>query len=217
LKNQKNDLYAYEKALLAKGIRYIAGVDEVGRGPLAGGVLACACILDLSIPIDGIDDSKKLSEKKRLRLSMEIEEKAISYAFGYVSEKEIDTINIYQASRKAMKKAVQALKVKPDHLLVDALSIDVDIPQTSIIKGDAHSVSIGAASILAKVKRDAMMVKFNERYPGYGFDKHKGYPTAFHLEQLKRLKPCPIHRRSYQPVIDVLIEQMQLNLGGHND
>ena len=216
MKNQ-NDLFAYEKQLSEKGIRYIAGVDEVGRGPLAGGVLACACILDLSHPIEGINDSKKLSEKKRLELAKAIQKNAISYAYGYVSEKEIDRINIYQASKKAMIKAILALKVKPEHLLIDAMHLEIDIPQTSIIKGDALSVSIGAASILAKVKRDLLMVKFHEKYPGYGFDRHKGYPTKYHLQQLKLLKPCPIHRRSYQPVRDVLQEQLQFNLGGHDD
>lgn len=208
----QNDLYAYEKKLLKQGAKYIAGVDEVGRGPLAGGVLACACILDLSKPIEGIHDSKVLSEKKRDQLFNLIESSCIAYAYGYVNEKEIDEINIYQASKLAMKRAVLALKVKPDHLLIDAMSLAMDIPETSIIKGDALSVSIGAASILAKVKRDEIMVKFNEIYPGYGFDKHKGYPTKYHIEQLKKLKPCKIHRLSYKPVQNVLIKQLTLDL-----
>lgn len=216
MKNQ-NDLYAYEEALIKEGCTYIAGVDEVGRGPLAGGVLACACILDLSKPIEGINDSKKLSEKKRRILNQVIKDQAIDYAFGYVDELEIDRINIYQASKLAMKKAVLALKVKPDHLLIDAMTIDVEIGQTPIIKGDALSVSIGAASILAKVKRDQMMVEFNQTYPGYGFDRHKGYPTKFHIQQLNRLKPCPIHRKSYQPVKDALNKQLQFDLEEKDD
>lgn len=216
MKNQ-NDIYAYEKQLINRGCRYIAGVDEVGRGPLAGGVLACACILDLDFPIEGIDDSKKLSEKKRLILSELIKKQSVAYAYGYVDEKEIDRINIYQASKLAMIRAVKALKVRPEHLLIDAMSLDIDIPQTSIIKGDALSVSIGAASILAKVKRDEMMVKFDQIYPGYGFAQHKGYPTKYHIKQLNLLKPCKIHRLSYQPVKDALMKQLQLNLGEHND
>lgn len=216
MKNQ-NNLFFFEDALIKQGCRYIAGVDEVGRGPLAGGVLACACILDLEHPIEGINDSKKLSEVKRMRLNQLIQDQAIDFAFGYVDEKEIDRINIYQASKLAMKKAVEALRVQPDHLLIDAMSIDVSIPQTAIIKGDSKSVSIAAASILAKVKRDLMMVKFNQIYPGYGFDRHKGYPTKFHIQQLKLLKPCPIHRLSYQPVKDALQNQLQLNLGGQDD
>jgi ribonuclease HII len=213
----QNDLYAYEKDLLKQGYKYIAGVDEVGRGPLAGGVLACACILDLSVPIKGINDSKKLTEKKRLTLSKIIKKQCVAYAFGYVDEKEIDRINIYQASKAAMIIAVEALKVKPDHLLIDAMSLDIDIPQTSIIKGDAKSVSIGAASILAKVKRDDMMIQFDQIYPGYGFAKHKGYPTKYHIQQLNALKPCSIHRQSYQPVKDALMRQLQLDLGEIDD
>lgn len=211
MKNQ-NDLYAYEKALLKQGCKYIAGIDEVGRGPLAGGVLACACILDLEKVIEGINDSKKLSEKKRKILDSTIKKQAIDYAFGYVDEKEIDRINIYQASKLAMKKAVLALKIKPDHLLIDAMTIDLDIGQTAIIKGDSLSVSIGAASILAKVKRDQMMVDYDKEYPGYGFDRHKGYPTKFHIQQLNLLKPCPIHRLSYQPVKDALNQQLKLDV-----
>jgi ribonuclease HII len=210
LKNQI-DLWAYEKDLKAQGYVNIAGVDEVGRGPLAGGVLACACILDSNQKIEDINDSKKLSEKKREHLNQEIVSKAKAYAYGYCNEKEIDELNIYQASKLAMLRAVKNLKVKPDYLLVDAMSIDIDIPQSSIIKGDALSVSIGAASILAKVKRDFIMVQMDRLYPGYGFHQHKGYPTKFHLKQLKQLKPCPIHRRTYKPVQDALRTQLRLN------
>jgi len=210
LKN-RIDLWAYEKDLKAQGYVNIAGIDEVGRGPLAGGVLACACILDFNQKIEDINDSKKLSEKKRNLLNQEIESKAKAYAFGYCSEKEIDELNIYQASKLAMLRAVNNLKVKPDYLLVDAMTLDIDIPQSSIIKGDSLSVSIGAASILAKVKRDFIMVQMDGLYPGYGFHQHKGYPTKFHLQQLKKLKPCPIHRRTYKPVQDALRTQLRLN------
>lgn len=211
MKNQ-NDLYKYENELIRTGVRYIAGIDEVGRGPLAGGVLACACILDLAKPIVGIDDSKKLTEKRRQALTQAIKNSCVDYAYGYVDEKVIDQINIYQASKLAMMRAIESLKVRPDHLLIDAMHLDVDIPQTSLIKGDALSVSIGAASILAKVKRDEIMIKFNELYPGYGFDQHKGYPTKLHLQKLNELKPCAIHRQSYQPVKDALATQLRLDL-----
>ena len=211
MKNQ-NDLYKFEKELQKQGIKYIAGVDEVGRGPLAAGVLACACILDLNDKIAGIDDSKKLSEKRRDILSQSIKGKAIAYAYGYCNETEIDELNIYQASKLAMIRAVNALKIKPEYLLIDAMSLDMGIEELAIIKGDSLSVSIGAASILAKVKRDEIMKKFDKIYPGYGFDKHKGYPTKYHLQQLKRLKPCPIHRKTYKPVQDAYLQQLQLDL-----
>ncbi len=211
MKNQ-NDLYKFEKELQKQGIKYIAGVDEVGRGPLAAGVLACACILDLNDKIAGIDDSKKLSEKRRDSLSQSIKEKAIAYAYGYCNETEIDELNIYQASKLAMIRAVNALKIKPEYLLIDAMSLDMGIDESPIIKGDSLSVSIGAASILAKVKRDEIMKKFDKIYPGYGFDKHKGYPTKYHLQQLKTLKPCPIHRKTYKPVQDAYLQQLQLDL-----
>ncbi|MGE4571859.1 MAG: ribonuclease HII [Candidatus Izemoplasmatales bacterium] len=212
-----NDLYKYEHALIKEGYKLIAGVDEVGRGPLAAGVLACACILDLDQEIEGINDSKKLSEKKRLSMRQLIEEKAIAYAYGYCDESEIDDLNIYQASKLAMIRAVNALKVKPDYLLIDAMSLDMGIPETSIIKGDALSVSIGAASILAKVKRDQLMEEYDVIYPGYGFSNHKGYPTKYHLQQLRKLKPCPIHRKSYKPVRDLYLKQLQLDLEEDND
>lgn len=207
-----HDLLAYEKSLQAKGYQYIAGVDEVGRGPLAGGVLACACILDLKADLLDINDSKKLSEKRRRDLYPYIVSAAKAYAFGYCNEKEIDEINIYQASKLAMKRAVNNLKIKADFLLVDAMDLGMDIPQLALIKGDMLSASIGAASILAKVKRDYIMEKMDDIYPGYGFAKHKGYPTKFHLQQLKTLKPCKIHRMTYKPVKDVLEEQLALDL-----
>lgn len=207
-----HDLLTFEKKLTRQGYRYIAGVDEVGRGPLAGGVLACACILDLKQVDGNITDSKQLTEKKRLLLNETIMNTAVSFAYGYVNEKEIDEINIYQASRLAMLRAVKALKVKPDYLLVDAMSLDIDIDQKSIIKGDTLSASIGAASILAKVKRDEIMEKFHELYPHYGFNRHKGYPTPDHIKKLNKHKPCAIHRMTYKPVQKSLLQQVQLDL-----
>jgi ribonuclease HII len=213
LKSQ-NNLYAFENKLKKQGYKYIAGIDEVGRGPLAAGVLACACILNLEIHIEGIDDSKKLSEKKRQVLTPLIQANALAYAYGYVNETEIDDLNIYQASKLAMTRAVNNLKIKPDYLLIDAMQLDLDIPQDAIIKGDTKSVSIAGASILAKVKRDEIMEKFDIIYPGYGFKQHKGYPTKQHIQQLKKLKPCKIHRLSYKPVQDARLIQQRLDLGG---
>ncbi len=186
---------------------FIAGIDEAGRGPLAGPVVAACCILPKDATILYLNDSKKLSEKRREALLPEVEEKALAFGYGIVDEKKIDEINILQADYEAMRIAImnarQMLKDKglgdgPELLLNDAVTIpDVDIPQIPIIKGDAKSVSIAAASIIAKVTRDHLMAKYDEMYPGYGFAKHKGYGTAAHIAALKELGPCPIHRRSF--------------------
>ncbi|MBE5969122.1 MAG: ribonuclease HII [Lachnospiraceae bacterium] len=177
---------------------FICGIDEAGRGPLAGPVVAGAVILDKTKEILYLNDSKKLSEKKREALFDEIMEKAIAVGVGIVDEKVIDDINILQATYKAMRLAIDNLKVKPQILLNDAVIIpDVDIPQEKIIKGDAKSVSIAAASIIAKVTRDRLMAKYDEKYPDYGFAGHKGYGTAAHIEKIKEIGPCPIHRRSF--------------------
>jgi len=177
---------------------YICGIDEVGRGPFAGPVVACAVILPKDCDILYLNDSKKLSEKKREALYDEIIEKAVSYGIGVVSEKVIDEINILQATYEAMRIAINNLSVKPDILLNDAVTIPlVDIKQVPIIKGDAKSASIAAASIVAKVTRDRMMDEFDSVYPGYEFSKNKGYGTKAHRDALKVIGPCEIHRRTF--------------------
>ena len=177
---------------------YICGIDEVGRGPFAGPVVAGAVIFPKDCDILYINDSKKLSEKVRERLYDEIREKAVACAVGHASPRRIDEINILQATYEAMREAISTLSVSPDLLLNDAVTIPgVDIRQVPIIKGDAKSISIGAASILAKVTRDREMVEYDRIYPGYGFAKNVGYGTGEHIEALKRLGPTPIHRRSF--------------------
>jgi len=204
-------MYSFEVKLLENGYKYIAGVDEVGRGPLAAGVLAAAVILKPNVKIDGLNDSKQLSEKKRLKLEKEIKEKAIAYAYGYVNEEVIDQINIYQASKLAMLRAISYLKVKAEYILSDAMPLlEQDLPFQAIIKGDSLSASIAAASIIAKVKRDEIMEKLAFIYPEYGFERHKGYPTTVHLENLRIYGPCKIHRKTYKPVKDSLVTQIIL-------
>jgi len=189
---------AYENALRENGARYIAGVDEVGRGPLAGPVVTAAVILPADFDVLGIDDSKKLSEKKREELFEQIKERAVAWAIGLREPARIDEINILEATKEAMADAILGLSVEPDHILIDALTLPgVPIPQTGIVKGDAKSVSIAAASILAKVTRDRMMVAYDAEYPGYGFAQNKGYGTAAHYAGLKTLGLTPIHRRSF--------------------
>lgn len=192
------EMKKYEDALHAQGIQYVAGVDEVGRGPLAGPVVTAAVILPADFDVLGVDDSKKLSEKKREELFDIIKEKAICYSIGMNDERRIDEINILEATKEAMGKAIKSLEIQPEHILIDALTLkDVDIPQTGIVKGDATSVSIAAASILAKVTRDRMMVEYESAYPGYGFAQNKGYGTKAHYEGLDKNGITPIHRRSF--------------------
>lgn len=177
---------------------YICGIDEAGRGPLAGPVVAAAAVLPKDCQIFYLNDSKKLSEKKRDLLFDEIKEKAVAYGIGIVSPQVIDEINILQATYEAMRQAISQLNVIPEILLNDAVTIPgVDIMQVPIVKGDAKSVSIAAASILAKVTRDRMMLEYDQIYPEYGFAKHKGYGTAAHIAALKEYGPCPIHRRTF--------------------
>lgn len=195
-KERVEALCAYEKEYSFYG--NLCGIDEVGRGPLAGPVVAGAVILPADCRILYINDSKKLSEKKREALSLEIKEKAVACAIGIVPCEVIDEINILQATYEAMRQAVSLLKISPDALLNDAVTIPgMDIPQIPIIKGDAKSQSIAAASIIAKVARDAMMVNYDRIYPGYGFARNKGYGTAEHIRAIKELGPCPIHRKSF--------------------
>lgn len=187
-----------------------AGVDEVGRGPLAGDVVAAAVILDPNQPIEELNDSKKLSEKKRERLFVEIQEKAYSYCIARATVEEIDSINILQASLLAMKRAVEGLHREPEHVWVDGNKIpNWRFPAEAVVKGDSRVAAISAASILAKVTRDREMVAFEETYPGYGFAGHKGYPTKVHMEAVDRLGVTPIHRRSFGP-IKAKLEQMKL-------
>ncbi len=189
---------SYENALWDEGKLYVAGVDEVGRGPLAGPVVTAAVILPKDFSILGVDDSKKLSPKKRDELFDLIMENAIAVSIGRREPDVIDEINILQATKAAMLDAIYGLSVRPDHVLIDAVKLDkLEIPQTSIIKGDAKSVSIAAASIIAKVTRDREMVEMDSVYPGYGFASNKGYGTKLHYEGLAKLGPCPIHRRSF--------------------
>ena len=190
------ELFAYEREYGAYS--HICGIDEVGRGPLAGPVVACAVILPKDCDILYINDSKKLSEKKREALYEEIMAKALAVGIGIVGPERIDEINILQATYEAMREAVLKLDIQPDLLLNDAVKIPgVSIPQVSIIKGDAKSASIGAASIVAKVTRDRMMVEYDSIFPEYGFAGNKGYGTAVHIEALKQHGPTPIHRRSF--------------------
>ena len=209
LKTQENRLKKYEAELLRieelcsfekkySDYTYICGVDEVGRGPLAGPVVAGAVILPKDCRIMYINDSKKLSAKKREELSREIHAQALAIGIGLSTQERIDEINILQATYEAMRKAVAFLSVTPSLLLNDAVTIpEVDIPQVAIVKGDARSISIGAASIVAKVYRDKMMEEYDSMYPGYGFASNKGYGSKEHIEALHRLGPCPLHRRSF--------------------
>lgn len=193
-----DEISSYEKKYYQSGVEFIAGIDEVGRGPLAGPVVASAVILPKDCKIIGINDSKKLSEKKRQELFYEIKDKAIAIGVGVVSNIVIDEINILQATYEAMRVAISKLEVVPNQLLVDAVTIpDVNIPQEGIIKGDAKSISIAAASIIAKVTRDEMMKKYAEVYDGYFFEKNKGYGSKEHIEAIKNIGLCPIHRKSF--------------------
>lgn len=202
--NKAKTMRQFENELLAKGYQAICGIDEVGRGPLAGPVVAAAVILPNDELILGLNDSKQLSEKKRESLYQIIQEKAVAIGIGVVDETTIDAINIYQAARLAMTKAVEQLAVQPDYLLIDAMELDLDIQQISLIKGDARSQSIAAASIIAKVYRDHLMVELDKQYPGYSFGKNAGYGTKEHLEGLEKYGVTPIHRKTFAPIKDMI-------------
>ena len=194
------DNYKYERELISNGIKLIAGVDEVGRGPLVGPVVTACVILPLNYKLEGLTDSKKISEKNREKYYDIIMKDALGVGIGIVSEKEIDEINIYEATKKAMKEAISNCTIKPEHVLIDAMKLDIDIPTTSIIKGDLLSLSISAASIIAKVTRDRMMIELDKKYPQYNFKNNKGYPTKDHLEAIKNFGILKEHRKSYGPV-----------------
>ena len=194
-------LFALRRRLMASGVRAVAGVDEVGVGPLAGPVVACAVVLPVRIELPGLDDSKRVARAARERLARQIREQALAIGIGAVAPEEIDRINVLQASLEAMRRAVAALGVAPDHVLVDARTIpDLDVPQTAIVHGDARDGSIAAASIVAKVHRDAIMAGLDAQHPGYGFCRNQGYPTAEHVAALRRIGPSPVHRFSFSPV-----------------
>ena len=193
-------MLAYEKELYAQGIDLIAGVDEVGRGPLAGPVVAAAVILPKACKIPGLNDSKKIPKSKHKEIYEVVLQNAIAIGIGVKDNQVIDQVNIYEATKLAMMEAIGQLEPQPQHLLIDAMKLDLPIPQTSIIKGDANSLSIAAASIVAKVTRDQMMEEFDREYPGYDFAQNAGYGTAKHLAGLDKLGVTPIHRRSFEPV-----------------
>ena len=192
------DWLSYEKEAISKGYKAVCGVDEAGRGPLAGPVCAAAVILPENTIIEGVNDSKKLSEKKRVALFDVIKEQALSYSIAFASVEEIEDINILNATMLAMKRAVEGLDVKADYAMIDGNRLpDLSIDSEFIIKGDAKSMSIACASILAKVSRDRLLYEYAEEYPEYLFDKHKGYGTKAHVEAIKKYGPCPYHRLSF--------------------
>ena len=190
--------YTYEKAFITDEIKMICGVDEAGRGPLMGPVVAAACILPDGVKIEGLDDSKKLSEKKRERLYIEITEKALAYCVASASVEEIEELNILNAAMLAMKRAIEGLHIKADFALIDGnCSRGFNIPTKTVVGGDAKVPSIAAASILAKVTRDRLCYEYDKEYPEYSFGKHKGYGTKVHMEALRKYGPCPVHRPSF--------------------
>ncbi|WP_276766779.1 ribonuclease HII [Gemella morbillorum] len=202
----------YENKCYNKGCKYICGIDEVGRGPLAGPVVAAAVILKQDSYFEGLNDSKKLSEKKREELFEKIKEEAVAYAICEVSNEEIERYNIYNAARIAMQRAVEQLKVRPDFLLIDAMPFEnYPIPNFSMVKGDEKSVSIAAASVIAKVYRDRLMKEYAKKYPHYDFENNAGYGTKKHLEGLKAYGITPIHRRDFEPV------KSMIKQGGNNE
>lgn len=189
-----------EQQLYKKGFQYIAGIDEVGRGPLAGPVVAATVILPQSFYLPGLNDSKKLSEAKREEYFEVISKVALAIGIGAISADKIDEINIYEATKLAMLEAISNLNIRPDYLLIDAMTLPTNIPQKSIIKGDSLSISIAASSIIAKVMRDRLMKKWGAEYPEYGFEKHMGYGTKFHIEAINKHGVTQIHRKTFSPV-----------------
>lgn len=203
---EKYDLYKYEKELYEKGIKYIGGVDEVGRGPLIGPVVTACVVLPEDFKLEGLTDSKQLSEKKRDSFYEYIKEKALACEVGIIGPEIIDEVNIYEATKLAMIQAIEKVrkKLKIQHILIDAMPLDIDIPSTSIIKGDAKSISIAAASVIAKVTRDKMMYELDDKYPQYGFKNHKGYPTKKHIEAINNYGLIDGYRKTYGPVKKII-------------
>lgn len=197
-------MYKYEQELNNKNITLIAGIDEAGRGPLVGPVVAAAVILPFNYKNNEINDSKKLSEKKREELFDIINKDALSIGISIINNKIIDEINILNATKLAMKEAINNLSIKPEHILIDAVKLDIDIPSQSIIKGDAKSISIAAASIIAKVTRDRIMINLDKQFPEYGFKKHKGYPTKKHLENIEKYGILDNYRFTYKPICTLI-------------
>lgn len=193
----------YEQSLRMQGFQYIAGLDEAGRGPLAGPVVASAVILPAGFYLEGLNDSKKIPETRREIFYEVIQKEAVAVGLGIIHSEEIDRLNIYQSTKKAMLAAIADLKMTPDHLLIDAMELTVPMPQASIIKGDAKSISISAASIIAKVTRDRMMKEYAFMHPQYGFNKHMGYGTAEHMDAMRKYGVTPWHRRSFAPVREI--------------
>ena len=196
----------YEKELYVQGINLIAGVDEVGRGPLAGPVVAAAVILPQNCKIKGLNDSKRIPKKKHEEIFQVVKENALAIGIGIMDNHVIDQVNIYEATKLAMNDAVSQLQPKPQHLLIDAMKLDLPISQTSIIKGDANSLSIAAASIIAKVTRDKIMANYDQEFPGYDFAQNAGYGTAKHLEGIEKHGVTPIHRTSFEPIKTIVSE-----------
>ncbi len=198
------NLYEYEETLINDGVKLIGGIDEVGRGPLVGPVVAACVILPLNYELPGLNDSKKLTEKRREEFYKILMQDAISIGIGIIDEKIIDEVNIYEATKLAMKDAINNCQIKPEHVLIDAMKLDIDIPSTSIIKGDAKSLSIAAASVIAKVTRDHMLIELDKTYPMYDFKHNKGYPTKKHVEAIYKYGITPFHRKTFSPVKEYL-------------
>lgn len=205
----------YEKELYSQGKTLIAGVDEVGRGPLAGPVIAAAVILPNNCKIRGLNDSKKISKKKHREMFQAVQDQALAIGIGIMDNHVIDQVNIYEATKLAMQEAIAQLTPQPEHLLIDAMKLDLPISQTSIIKGDANSLSIAAASIVAKVIRDDLMAEYDQQFPGYDFTKNAGYGTAKHLEGLDRYGVTPIHRKTFEPIKSLIVDEKDRKMEGN--
>jgi ribonuclease HII len=206
LQEKFTEMNQFERKFRGEGFKFIAGIDEVGRGPLAGPVVAAAVILPEDFFLAGIDDSKKLTEKKREEYDLIIRKEALAYSVAMISADEIDEINIYEATKKAMKAAVASLEPKPDFLLIDAMKLETPYPFESIVKGDAKSITIAAASIIAKVARDEWMKDISQMYPVYGFQRNMGYGTKEHLQAIEQYGITPYHRKSFAPIKDFFIK-----------